>query len=146
MNTKEQAKELIKLYCEHFSIKPSNLKRTTIYARKIFKKKNLVINTATIRMSLGYFLFMHFPLTIKEIAYMIGYTDHSPISSQRKQISHYINNQDNFFMSYYSVLLSLAKEIGINTEYRRVHSQTIPFVRYESDTQFLENIKYYENA
>jgi len=146
MNTKEQATQLIKLYCHYYSIQPANLKRKTSYARKILKKKNLIINTATIRMSLGYFLFMHFPLTIKQIAEMIGYTDHSPISSQRKQITYYINNQDNFFMSYYSVLLSLAKEIGINTEYRRVHSQTIPFVRYESDTQFLENIKYYENA
>lgn len=146
MNTQEQAKQLVQKYCEQYGIQPKDLKRKSSYPFKVMVKNNNYINTASMRMALGYFLFLHFPLRIKEIALLVGYTDHSPLSSQRKQIKSYIQNNDGYFMPYYSSLVNLATELGIDTKYQRIPTQTIPFVRYESDTSFLENIKYYENA
>jgi hypothetical protein len=146
MNTKEQAKELVQKYCEQYGIQPKDLRRKSSYPFKVMVKNNQYINTASIRMALGYFLFMHFPLRIKEIAVLVGYADHSPLSGQRKQIACYIENNDSYFMPYYSSLFNLAKDLGISTEYKRACTQSIPFMRYESDSSFLENIKYYENA
>jgi hypothetical protein len=147
MNTSEQAKELIIKYCEHYGINAKDLRpRKSGYPMKVIVKNGNYINIASMRMALGYFLFLHFPLRIKEVALLVGYTDHSPLSSQRKQIKCYIENNDGYFMPYYSSLLNLASEMNIDTKYQRVPTQTIPFMRYESDTSFLENLKYYENA
>jgi AraC-like DNA-binding protein len=146
MNTINQAKELVEKYCQHYGIQPKNLKRKSSYPFKVIIKDGTYINTASMRMALGYFLFMHFPLRIKEVAVMVGYADHSTMSSQRVKIAYYIKNNDSYFMPYYDALCNLAKELGVSTEYKRACTQTIPFMRYQSDTSFLENIKYYENA
>jgi len=146
MNTHEQAKQLIEKYCEHYGIQPKDLRRKSSHPFKVIVRNSQYINTASMRMSLGYFLFLYFPLRIKEIAVMVGYADHSTLSSQRKQIACYIENNDSYFMPYYGTLFNLAKTLGIETEYKRAYSQTIPFMRYETDASFLENIKYYENA
>ena len=146
MNTHEQAKQLIEKYCELYGIQPKDLRRKSSYPFKVIVKNDKYINTASMRMALGYFLFLYFPLRIKEIALMVGYTDHSPLSSQRRQIASYIQNNDSYFMPYYGTLFNLATSLGIETEYKRACTQTIPFMRYETDTSFLENIKYYENA
>jgi len=146
MNTPNQAKELVEKYCELYGIQPKNLKRKSAYPFKVIIKNDKYINIASMRMALGYFLFLHFPLRIKEVAVLVGYADHSTLSSQRKQITSYIENNDSYFMPYYATLYNLAIELGISTEYKRACTQAIPFMRYESDASFLENIKYYENA
>jgi AraC-like DNA-binding protein len=146
MNTHEQAKQLIEKYCELYGIQPKDLRRKSSHPFKVIVKNDKYINTASMRMALGYFLFLYFPLRIKEIALMVGYTDHSPLSSQRRQIASYIQNNDSYFMPYYGTLFNLATSLGIETEYKRACTQTIPFMRHETDASFLENIKYYENA
>jgi AraC-like DNA-binding protein len=146
MNTHEQAKQLVEKYCQIYNLEPKNLKRKSAYPSKVIIKNGTYVNTASLRMALGYFLFMHFPLRIKEVAVMVGYADHSTLSCQRKQITSYIENNDSYFMPYYATLYNLAKQLGISTEYKRACTQSIPFMRYESDASFLENIKYYENA
>lgn len=147
MNTPQQARQLIELYCEHYGIKPEELKRRKSQqpARVMYRKDNY-INTAAMRMALGYFIFMHFPMRIIEIAKLVGYTDHSPLSSQRRTIEHYIENKDPYFYHYYEQIVTLAPLVGITMEYKRVHSLRMPFVRHESNTEFAEQIKYYENA
>ncbi len=146
MNTQDQAKQLVEKFCELYGIQPKDLRRKSMYPFKVLVRNNKYINTASMRMALGYFLFLHFPLRIKEIAVMVGYADHSTLSSQRKTIANYIENNDSYFMPYYGTLFNLATELGISTNYKRACTQSIPFMRYESDTSFLENIKYYENA
>jgi hypothetical protein len=89
---------------------------------------------------------MHFPLRIKEVAAMVGYSDHSPLSCQRKTIEYYIKTKDFYFYPYYEKVKEYAKQIGINTEVKRLILHETPFVRYESDIDFLSNLKYYENA
>jgi hypothetical protein len=147
MNTPQKARELIELYCKHYGIKTNNLKRNNrYYPAKVIVKKDAHVNTSTMRMALAYFIFMHFPLRIKEVAEIVGYNDHSPISSQRKVVESYIKNNDVFFMPYYESLINLARELNISMEYKRMYTNVTPFMRYESDTNFAENIKYYENA
>jgi len=147
MNTPQQARQLIELYCKQYKIKTSDLKRNNrYYPAKVIVRKDAHVNTSTMRMALAYFIFMHFPLRIKEVAEIVGYNDHSPISSQRKVVENYIQNNDAFFMPYYETLINLANELNISMEYKRMYTNVTPFMRYESDTNFAENIKYYENA
>jgi len=46
----------------------------------------------------------------------------------------------------YEKVKEYAKQIGINTDVKRLILHEVPFVRYESDIDFLSNLKYYENA
>ena len=145
MNKHEQAKQLIEMICQEYGITMSDLKkRRSKYTKKSSAKKH--ISVCSIRQALSYFIFMHFPLRIKEIASMVGYSDHSPLSSQRKQIEHYIKTKDFYFYPYYEKVKEYAYILGINTEVRRLILHETPFVRYESDLDFLSNLKYYENA
>lgn len=145
MNNHEQAKQLIEMICEEYGITMSDLKkRRSKYTKKSSAK--IHISVCSIRQALSYFIFMHFPLRIKEIASMVGYSDHSPLSSQRKQIEHYIKTKDFYFYPYYEKVKEYAYILGINTEVKRLILHEAPFVRYESDIDFLSNLKYYENA
>ena len=145
MNNHEQATKLIEMICEEYGITMNDLKkRRSKYTKKSSAK--IHISVCSIRQALSYFIFMHFPLRIKEIASMVGYSDHSPLSSQRKQIEHYIKTKDFYFYPYYEKVKEYAELIGINTEVRRLILHETPFVRYESDLDFLSNLKYYENA
>lgn len=148
MNTLEQAKKLVENYCKYYGIKTNELKRNSrTYPHKvIIITKDKHVNTATMRMALGYFIFMHFPIRIKEVADIIGYQDHSCISTQRKRIDNYIETKDSYFMPYYEVLINLAKELDISIKYKRIYTNVANFIRYESDIEFAEQIKYYENA
>ena len=147
MNTLQQAKKLIENYCKHYGIKTIELKRNSRqYPHKLLITKDKHVNTATMRMALGYFIFMHFPIRIKEVADIVGYQDHSCISSQRKTIQNYIETNDEFFIPYYEVLITLAQGLDISMEYKRIYTNVASFMRYESDTEFAEQIKYYENA
>jgi hypothetical protein len=145
MNNHEQATKLIEMICEEYGITMNDLKkRRSKYTKKSSAK--IHISVCSIRQALSYFIFMHFPLRIKEIASMVGYSDHSPLSSQRKQIEHYIKTKDFYFYPYYEKVKEYAYILGINTEVKRLILHETPFVRYESDLDFLSNLKYYENA
>jgi len=145
MNTHEKATRLIEMICEEYGITMSDLKkRRSKYTKKSFNKRHISI--CSIRQALSYFIFLHFPLRIVEIASMVGYTSHSPLSCQRKQIEHYIKTKDFYFYPYYLKVQEYAYLLGIDTKYKRVITQKMPFVRYESESEFFSNIKYYENA
>ena len=145
MNKHEQAKQLIEMICVEYGITMNDLKnRRSKYTKKSSQKKHISISS--IRQGLSYFIFMHFPLKIKEISLMVGYSDHSPLSSQRKQIEFYIKTKDFYFYPYYQKIEEYAYLLGIDTKYKRFIAQSTPFVRYESDLEFLSNLKQYENA
>ena len=145
MNTHEKATRLIEMICEEYGITMNDLKnRRSKFTKRSSNKRH--ISVCSIRQALSYFIFLHFPLRIKEIASMVGYSDHSPLSCQRKQIEHYIKTKDFYFYPYYSKVEEYAYLLGIDTKYKRVIAQKMPFVRYESDVEFLSNLKYYENA
>lgn len=145
MNTKEQATKLIEMICDEYGITKEDLKKKRSAYTKRNNKKNYV-SICSIRQALSYFIFMHFPLRIVEIAKLVGYKDHSPLSSQRKVIEHYIKTKDYYFYPYFEKVKEYAYLLGIDTQHKRLILHEIPFVRYESDVDFLSNVKYYENA
>ena len=61
MNTPQQARQLIELYCKYYKLKTSDLKRNNrYYPAKVIVRKDAHVNTSTMRMALAYFIFMHF--------------------------------------------------------------------------------------
>lgn len=91
-------------YCEVYGITRQDLFQTHKY-RKGGKRRVLNgVNISSIRMALGYYLSNHFPVTLTEVALLIGYNDHSTVSYNNQKIYFYIKNKDPFFMSYYSIL------------------------------------------
>ncbi len=62
---------------------------------------NELVRLAEIRMALSYFLYMHCPLRLTEIAPLVGYKDHSTMSIYRKRIEFYIQTEDPKFFPYY---------------------------------------------
>ena len=147
MNTQEKAKQLIQYYCNYYGFEPEKLKRNNKYQpSRVILGEDGYINTSAIRMALGYFIYMHFPMRVIEVAKLVGYTDHSPLSSQRSTIQHYIKTEDPYFYPYYKKLLEFADLLDINTEYKRLTQNYATFVRHETNDEFAEQIKYYENA
>jgi chromosomal replication initiation ATPase DnaA len=147
MNTSDQAKLLVEEVCKEYNITIQDLrKKKTGYPKKVVYRKDNYINIASIRQALSYFIFMHFPMRIVEIATICGYQDHSPMSAQRKTIENYIKVKYPYFYPYYEKLYNIAEKLNISTEYKRVILQYAPFMRHESNNEFAENIKYYENA
>jgi phage anti-repressor protein len=145
MNTQQQAIKLIEMICDEYKITKQDLKKKRSAYTKKYNQKHYV-SISSIRQSLSYFIYMHFPLTITQVAKMVGYSDHSPLSCQRKQIEHYIKTKDLYFFPYYEKVKEYAYLLGVDTKYKRMIIQEIPFVRYENNIDFLSNLKYYENA
>jgi hypothetical protein len=145
MNTQQQANILIQMICDEYKITKLDLKKKRSAYTKKYNQKHYV-SISSIRQSLSYFIYIHFPLTITQVAKMVGYSDHSPLSCQRKQIEHYIKTKDLYFFPYYEKVKEYAYLLGISTEYKRMIIQENPFVRYESDVDFISNIKYYKNV
>ncbi|MBM3417418.1 MAG: hypothetical protein FJY17_00680 [Bacteroidetes bacterium] len=144
MNTHEQAIRLIEMVCEEYGLTKKDLKnKRSKYTKKSQKR---YVSICAIRQALSYFIFMHFPIRIADISKMVGYSDHSPLSSQRKKIEHYIKHKDYCFYPYYQKVKEYAYILGVNTRYARIVMQEIPFVRYESGFDFLTKLKRYENA
>ncbi len=85
MNNHIQANKLIEMICEEYGITMKDLKKKKSgFPNRSVSRKGKDVSLASIRQALSYFIFMHFPLRIKEVASMVGYSDHSPLSSQRK--------------------------------------------------------------
>jgi len=121
MNNHEQATQLIEMICEEYGITMKDLKKKKSgFPNRSVSRKGKDVSLASIRQALSYFIFMHFPLRIKEVASMVGYSDHSPLSSQRKTIEYYIKTKDFYFYPYYEKVKEYAKQIGINTDVKRL--------------------------
>lgn len=141
MNTIEQAYQLVRLVCEEYKISPHNLRKTKNVAKsKQIKKYKKLISLSSIRQSLSYFISMYFPIQKQEIAMIVGYADHTPISSQRNQIEHYIITKDSYFYPYYQIVEKQADKMGIDRSEKKRFSQ------YKNKTKIINNLKIYENA
>lgn len=93
-------------YCAEFGIEHEDLydriRRTG--RRKLVKG----VHTSAMRMCLGYFIDTTFTLKLTQIAQLVGYTDHSVLSGNRKRCRWYLDNNDTFFLMYYKPLLKVA--------------------------------------
>jgi len=126
MNTKDQAIQLIDKVCEHYKINHEQM--TAMSKSNHFKIcKNLdgqLVRLAEIRMALSYFLYMHCPLKLTQIAPLVGYKDHSTMSIYRKRIEFYIETEDSKFYPYYLKVIDLASDLGISMKLKRILSYT----------------------
>jgi hypothetical protein len=85
---------------------------------------NELVRLAEIRMALSYFLYMHCPLRLTEIAPLVGYKDHSTMSIYRKRIEFYIQTEDQKFFPYYLKVIDIASDLGISMKLKRILSYT----------------------
>ncbi len=124
MNTKDQAIQLIDKVCEHYKITHNQM--TAMSKTNHFKicknSDNELVRLAEIRMALSYFLYMHCPLRLTEIAPLVGYKDHSTMSIYRKRIEFYIETEDSKFYPYYLKVIDLASDLEISMRMTRVRS------------------------
>lgn len=111
-------------FCEVYGITRQDLFQSNKY--KGGKKKKVVngVNVSTIRMALGYYLTDNFPITISEVASLIGYNDHSTISYNNQRIYFYIKNGDVKFSYYWAILNEIAKEYNPR-RYKRIDNNVI---------------------
>ena len=126
MNTKDQAIQLIDKVCEHYKI---NHEQMTAMSKsnhfKICKNSDgQLVRLAEIRMALSYFLYMHCPLKLTQIAPLVGYKDHSTMSIYRKRIEFYIQTEDQKFFPYYLKVIDIASELNISMKLKRILSYT----------------------
>jgi chromosomal replication initiation ATPase DnaA len=116
----EQTKQLIELvdkYCESYGIT-----RKDLFVTSGGKKRKVIgpVSLSTMRMALGHYIYHNYPVTLTQIARIIGYNDHSVISYHYTKIKNYIKNNDIVFMSYYNNLLEVAKEYPPHIKIQRV--------------------------
>lgn len=125
MNSHEQAIALIKNTCNYYKIKPEQLQMgKKLHSHKVCKNKDgHHIRLSEIRMALSYFLYKYCPLRLVEIAPLVGYADHSTMSTYRKTIEYYIETEDPYFYPYYLQIIDLASDLGITMRNERVSSR-----------------------
>jgi chromosomal replication initiation ATPase DnaA len=133
MNTKEQAIQLVQAACDFYGITLKQLQ--SLRGRNHFKickdDNGNTVRIAEIRMALSYFIYQHCPMKLVEIAPLVGYKDHSTMSTYRQRIEHYIETEDPKFYPYYLKVIDLASDLGISMKLSRVKShQKITFVDY----------------
>lgn len=105
---RQQMVDIADKFCEVYGVSRQDLFQKNKH--KGGKRKRIVngVNVANIRMALGYYLSNNFPVSLTEVAGLIGYEDHSTISYNNQRIYFYIKNQDTKFMYYWAIL----NEIG----------------------------------
>lgn len=122
MNTLEQAQQLIESTCAYYKIDHSQM--TALSGKNHYKvcynKDGDLVRLAEVRMALSYFLYMHCPLKLVQIAPLVGYADHSTMSIYRKRIEHYITTEDPKFFPYYLKIIDLASDLNISMRLNRV--------------------------
>jgi chromosomal replication initiation ATPase DnaA len=124
MNTREQAIKLVDEVCNYYGITLDQLqeiKRRNHW--KITKNKHgEQVRLSEIRMSLSYFIYQHCPMKLVEIAPLVGYKDHSTMSTYRSRIESYIETEDPKFFPYYLKVIDLASDLEITMRMTRVRS------------------------
>ena len=133
MNTREQAIQLVQAACDFYGISLKQLQ--SLRGRNHFKickdEDGNTVRIAEIRMALSYFIYQHCPMKLVEIAPLVGYKDHSTMSTYRMKIEYYIATEDPKFYPYYLKVIDLASDLGISMKLSRVKShQKITFVDY----------------
>lgn len=107
-NIREEIKEIVSEYCRFFGVKRSDLFRSSGVGRV---KKIKGTNLSMIRITLGHYIQCKYPLSMSDIAYMIGYSDHSSMSVYKKKIAQFIETEDRIFNGYYEILEAVAAKI-----------------------------------
>jgi hypothetical protein len=124
MNTREQAIQLVQAACDFYGITLQQLQ--SIRGRNHFKickdQNGNVVRIAEIRMALSYFIYRHCPMKLTEIAPLVGYKDHSTMSTYRSRIESYIETEDPKFFPYYLKVIDLASDLEISMRMTRVRS------------------------
>jgi chromosomal replication initiation ATPase DnaA len=133
MNTKKQAIQLVQAACDFYGITLKQLQ--SLRGRNHFKickdEDGNTVRIAEIRMALSYFIYQHCPMKLTEIAPLVGYKDHSTMSTYRMKIEYYIATEDPKFYPYYLKVIDLASDLGISMKLSRVKShKKITFVDY----------------
>lgn len=125
MNTKEQAFDLVNKTCEYYKIELTQLQRNhKSSTHKIcVNKEGQIVRLSEIRMALSYFLYKYCPITLTEITPLVGYKDHTTMSSYRKVIEHYIRMEDINFFPYYLKIIDLASDCGIRMDVERISTK-----------------------
>lgn len=100
--------EIADKYANIFRITRQDLFQTNRYKGGKRKKTINGVSVSTMRMALGYYISNNYPITLTNLSQLIGYSDHSTISTNNKTVYFYIKNNDPYFMSYYRPL----EEIG----------------------------------
>lgn len=93
-------------YCSEFNVKQDDLKQR-IHKVGRRKVKNGV-HISAMRMCLGHYFDITFNLKLIQIAELVGYSDHSVLSGNRKRIKWYLETNDTFFLMHYLPLLQIA--------------------------------------
>ena len=143
MNTREQAIQLVQATCDYYGITLEKLQQ--LNRRNHFKickdQKGKIVRLAEIRMALSYFIYRYCPIKLTEIAPLVGYKDHSTMSTYRKKIEFYIETEDERFYPYYLKVIDLASDLGISMRMIRVKSyQEIAFVDHLGKINLVESI------
>ena len=100
--------EIADKYANLFRISRQDLFQTNKYEGGKRKKTINGVSVASMRMALGYYISNNYPITLTNLSQLIGYCDHSTISSNNQKVYFYIKHNDPMFMSYYEPL----QEIG----------------------------------
>lgn len=124
MNTREQAIQLVQATCDFYGITLKQLQ--SLNGRNHFKickdADGNIVRIAEIRMALSYFIYRHCPLKLTEIAPLVGYKDHSTMSTYRTRIESYIEQEDPKFFPYYLKVIDIASDLDISMRMTRVKS------------------------
>ena len=143
MNTLEQAKQLIVNTCEHYKIKHEQLTAMskTNHYKICTNEDGELVRLAEIRMALSYFIYKYCPMTLTRIGPLVGYVDHSTMSTYRNRIEHYIKTEDPKFFPYYLTIIDLASDLGIKMDLERVKSNSfIKFKDYKGQIYLVDSI------
>lgn len=125
MTVREKMLSIIEQYCEMHGIKRETLFESGNH-KGAKKKRNINgVPVATLRMALAYYLSNNFPVSLTDVAHLVGYADHSTISYNNKKIYFYLKNQDKYFLYFYNPLVELGNL------YEPVKFQRISRLNYE---------------
>ena len=103
-------------------------------------KDGELVRLAEVRMALSYFLYTYCPLKLVHIAPLVGYADHSTMSTYRKRIEHYIQTEDPKFFPYYLTIIDLASELDISMKLKRVtNKHDVAFVDHNGKIYLAES-------
>lgn len=133
MNTKEQAVNLIQEVCNHYRITLEQLQehKRKNHFRVTYNDYGELVRLAEIRMAVSFFIYQYCPLKLVEIAPLVGYKDHSTMSTNRQKIEYFIETEDSRFFPYYLKVIEIASDLGISMKLNRVKSyKKITFVDY----------------
>lgn len=143
MNTRDQAIQLVQATCNYYGITLHHLQQINRKNHfRVWKNEDGVkVRLAEIRMALSYFIYRYCPIKLTEIAPLVGYKDHSTMSTYRKRIEFYIETEDERFYPYYLKIIDLASDLGISMRMIRVKSyQEIAFVDHLGKINLVESI------